>query len=187
MASAPPSSLSPSVFRSSTPSGCPHEKMPAEAPIELGEARPTVASREGGEQHLESDLYKSDELSCSRGATSEGKGSMSLRPGSERLKHRLLEATFSAPPAGSTAAACVTEENSAAVGGAIYGMRAPTFPCPCLSLSCSGACRPAPRHPTIKDNTSPRKIPPSPQVLSRAAACTRRESRTQRRQHGCAQ
>ena len=55
MASAPPSSLSPSVFRSSTPSGCPHEKMAAEAPIELGEARPPVASREGGEQHLEGD------------------------------------------------------------------------------------------------------------------------------------
>ena len=130
MASAPPSSLSPSVFRSSTPSGCPHEKMAAEAPIELGEARPPVASREGGEQHLESDLYKSDELSCSRGATSEGKGSMSSRPGVQRREHRLLEATFSATSPAATAAACVTEENSAAVGGAIYGVRAPKLPLP---------------------------------------------------------
>ena len=104
--------------------------MAAEAPIELGEARPPVASREGGEQHLESDLYKSDELSCSRGATSEAKGSMSSRPGSLRLEHRLLEATFSATSPAATAAACVTEENSAAVGGAIYGMRAPNLPLP---------------------------------------------------------
>ena len=133
MASAPPSSLSPSVFRSSTPSGCPHEKMAAEAPIELGEARPTVTSREGGEQHLESDLYKSDELSCSRGATSEGKGSMSSRPGSPRLEHRLLEATFSAPSPGATAAACVTDEHLAAVRNVIYGVRAP---CPCPALVC---------------------------------------------------
>ena len=125
MASAPLSSLSPSVFRSSTPSGCPHEKMAAEAPIELGEARPTVASREGGEQHLESDLYKSDELSCSRGATSEGKGSMSSRPGAERRKHRLLEATFSATSPAATAAACGTDEYSAALRGAIYRVRTP--------------------------------------------------------------
>ena len=102
--------------------------MAAEAPIELGEARPPVASREGGEQHLESDLYKSDELSCSRGATSEGKGSMSSRPGAQRREHRLLEPTFWPPPAGSTSAACVAEESSAAVRNAIYGVRAPSLP-----------------------------------------------------------
>ena len=58
MASAPLSSLSPSVFRSSTPNGWSHAKMAAEAPIELVEARPTVAFPEGGCESLESGFYK---------------------------------------------------------------------------------------------------------------------------------
>ena len=44
MAASPLSPLRPAVFRSPTPNGWSHVKMPAEAPIELLTARPPVAS-----------------------------------------------------------------------------------------------------------------------------------------------
>ena len=58
-------------------------------------------------------------------ACSKVKGSMSLRAGSERLEHRLLEPTYSASSPGATAAACGTLEYSAALRNAICGVRAP--------------------------------------------------------------
>ena len=119
MASAPLSSPSPSVFRSSTPTGWSHEKMPAEVPIELAEARPTVASAEGGSQSLESWFYFCQANHEKKMASSKVKGSMSLRAGAQRREHRLLEPTYWAPSPGATAAACGTDEHSAALHNVI--------------------------------------------------------------------
>ena len=189
MASSPPSSLSPSVFRSSTPSGCPHEKMAAEAPIdiELVEARPPVASREGGEQHLEGDLYKSLNL--------QGKNGPLQWPRAERVRDPERSGARSGSSSQRTRRPQRAPPPQRAVLTSVrllfearFTARAPhlkPLPLSVLELIRSlpaGAASPHQRRQHI-----PRIISPAPQVLSRTAACTRRESRTQRRQRGCAQ
>ena len=54
MASAPPPRAPLSSLRFSWPTGCSHEKMPAEAPIELRMARPMVPSAQGDSTELKS-------------------------------------------------------------------------------------------------------------------------------------
>ena len=117
-------------------------------------------------------------------ASSRAKGCMSLRAGSERLKHRLLEPTYSASSPGATTAACGTLEYSAALRDAICGVRAPpqtsALGCPWAAHARTGRCRGAP----------PSKTTDPPQIIALAAGTLarcclpRRESRTLRRQRG---
>ena len=109
---------------------------------------------------------------------------MSLRPGSERLKHRLLEPTYSASSPGATTAACVALESSAALRSAICGVRAPpqtsALGCPWAAHARTGRCR----------GTPPSKTTHPPQNPARAAGTLAPpcppcgESRTLRRQRG---
>ena len=105
MAAPPPSPLFPALFRSSRTNGWSYAEKPKCVPVELVGARPLVAlagapalSRR---QHSTATLY----FPWLRRLSSEAKGAMKSRPGSERIDEGLLEATFWPASAGFTSAA----------------------------------------------------------------------------------
>ncbi|MDC0525380.1 hypothetical protein OAO87_00180 [bacterium] len=100
---------------------------------------------------------------------------MSLRPGSERLKHRLLEPTYSASSPGATAAACGTLEYPAAPRNAICGVRAPpqtsALGCPWAAYERTGRCRGT---PPSKTTVSPAILRPRRRYFGAPLPSTRR-------------